>query len=81
MSSVLVTEADCKSVATASELKRLGWTTDTVLYRALAQRYCERNGLILWEFVGHQHGKGKVYHATKFQSVVLPDDTEEADSE
>lgn len=66
-----VTQADCRSVASAAEAKRLGWIADFHLYRALAQRFAERNGLVLGPYLGDQK-KGFTWDATPAPVITLP---------
>ena len=47
-----VTEADCQSVATPDEKKRLDMILDIFLYKTLAQRWCTANKYRLDGYLG-----------------------------
>jgi hypothetical protein len=76
-----VTQADCLSVASPAERKRRGWIIDTFLYRALAQRFAERNGLVLGEYLGEQKGRGLCWDASPAPIIELPTYEEEPQNE
>ena len=47
-----VTLKDCLSVATAKQKVRLSMITDIDLQRQLAQKWCDKHGYKLWNYIG-----------------------------
>ena len=77
-----VTQADCLSVASPAERKRLdSGMIDVYLYHALAQRFAERNGLVLGGYLGQQKGRGPCWDASPAPIIELPTNEEESENE